>query len=221
MRSLRSATRMLRVRPHAPPPSATWRSAPAGLPTGCASGFSTTGAGACSPSAIGSPTRKARARRRLVLRPARLRSPAGELRGDREGRRPAASLVPSRTSGDQHRRPGDADVLGRHHVRVPDAAAGDAELPRNPPRSELSGEYPPADRVRPGAPGSMGSVGVGVLGRRSRGNLSVQSLRRPRSRTEARPGRGTRDRAVRDRSGQPCRSGRGSRQPRPHRALRR
>ncbi len=49
--------------------------------------------------------RGSRAPRHLLLRPARLRGAAGELRRDRQGRRAAGALVPSRATGHQRRRP--------------------------------------------------------------------------------------------------------------------
>ena len=51
---------------------------------------------------------------------------------------------------------------GGTDVRVPDAAAADAELPGNAPRSELPREHPPADRVRPASASAVGNLGVGV-----------------------------------------------------------
>ena len=95
--------------------------------------------------------------RRLVLRSAGVGSAAGQLRRDRQGRRAAAPLVPSRTSGHQRRRPRDADVLGRHDVRVSDAAAADAELPRHAARSELPRQRAAADRVRRGSAACRGA----------------------------------------------------------------
>ena len=68
--------------------------------------------------------------RRRVLRPAGLGGAAGQLRRDRQGRRAAAPLVPPRPPRHQRRRPRRPDLVGRHDVRVLDAAAPDAELPR-------------------------------------------------------------------------------------------
>ena len=84
--------------------------------------------------------RRARPPRRLVLRSARLRGTPRELRRDRQGRRAAAPLVPPRAPGDEHRRARHADVVGRHDVRVPDAAAGDAHVPGHAARPELPRE---------------------------------------------------------------------------------
>ena len=85
----------------------------------------------------------------VVLRPAGVGGAARQLRRDRQGRRPAAPLVPPRTPGHERRRPRDADVVGRHDVRVPDAAAADAELPGHAARSELPRERAAPDRLRP------------------------------------------------------------------------
>ena len=63
------------------------------------------------------------------------------------------TLVPPRASGDQHRRPRRADLLGRHPVRIPDAAAHDAQLPRHAARPELPRRRAAADRV-PGGNGA-------------------------------------------------------------------
>ena len=94
-------------------------------------------AAGCSRSATGWPMPTVPPASTRLLRSACLRGAARELRGDREGRRPAASLVPSRTPGDQRQWPRDPDVVGRHDVRVPDAAAADAQLSGDAAGSEL------------------------------------------------------------------------------------
>ena len=63
----------------------------------------------------------------LVLRSAGVGGAAGQLRRHRQGRRAAAPLVPPRPPRHQRGRPRHADVVGRHDVRVPDAAAADAD----------------------------------------------------------------------------------------------
>ena len=144
-RSPRSATGIARRATQRAPRSAGWRAGPRGSPTACASTSSTTGGAASSRSAIGSPTPTGPGRaRRLVLRPAGLGSAARQFRRDRQRRRAAASLVPPRTPGHQHRRPRHADVVGRHDVRVPDAAAADAQLPGHAARPELPRQRPAA-----------------------------------------------------------------------------
>ena len=76
--------------------------------------------------------------------------------------------------------------MGRHDVRVPDAAAADAQLPRHAARPELPRERAPADRVRPAARRAVGHLGVGLRVHRSRRQLSVPGVRRAGPRTEAR-----------------------------------
>ena len=66
--------------------------------------------------------------RSVVLRPAGVRSAAGQLSRDRQGRRAGIPLVPSGTSRDQRPRRAGAAVVERHDVRVSDAAARHAEL---------------------------------------------------------------------------------------------
>ena len=112
--------------------------------------------------------RRPRTARRRLLRSAGVGSAAGELRRHRQGRRPAAPLVSPWTSRHQRGRPRDADVLGRDDVRVPDAAAPDAELPGNAARSELPRQRPTPDRVRPPTRRAVGDLGVGVRVHRSR-----------------------------------------------------
>ncbi len=117
-------------------------------PTTCGSSSSTTGGAACSRSATGSPMPTVPDAPTAVLRPAGLGGAPGELRRDRQGRRAAAALVPPGAARDEHRRPRDADVVGRHDVRVPDAAAADAQLSRHAARPELPRERAAADRIR-------------------------------------------------------------------------
>ena len=128
---------------------------------------------------------------------------AGELRRDCEGRRPAAPLVSPRTPGHEPGRPRDADVLGRHDVRVPDAAAADAELSRDAARPELPRERPAPDRLRPPARRAVGDLGVGVRVHRSRRQLPVPGLRSARTWTQARAVRRARHRSVRHGAGEP------------------
>ena len=135
--------------------------------------------------------RRSRTARRLLLRPAGVGGAARQLRRDRQGRRPAAPLVPPRAARHQRRRPRHADVVGRHDVRVPDAAAADAQLPRHAARSELPRQRAAPDRLRPAARRAVGHLGVGVRLHRPRGQLPVPRLRRARARPQARPGRRT------------------------------
>ncbi len=94
--------------------------------------------------------------RRRVLRPARLRGAPRQLRRDRQGRRAAAPLVPPRPPRHQRERPRRADLVGRHDVRVPDAAAPDAQLPGHAARSELPRRGAAADRLRPASAACRG-----------------------------------------------------------------
>ncbi len=106
--------------------------------TRCGSSSCTTAGAACSRSATAWPTPTAQgAPGQLLLRPAGVGSPPRQFRRHRQGRRAATSLVPSRTPRHQHRRPRHADVVGRHDVRVPDAAAASARISRHVARPEL------------------------------------------------------------------------------------
>ncbi len=67
--------------------------------------------------------------RSVVLRPAGLRGPAGQLRRHRQERRAGGTLVPPRAHADPRRGRDVAGVVEREHVRVPDARAGDAVVP--------------------------------------------------------------------------------------------
>ena len=70
----------------------------------------------------------------VVLRSARLRVTARQLPGDRQGRRAGDALVPPRPIGHQRARRARAALVERDALRVPDAAAGDAQLSRHPAR---------------------------------------------------------------------------------------
>jgi cyclic beta-1,2-glucan synthetase len=111
-----------------------------------------------------------------VLRPAGLGGAARQLRRHRQGRRAAAPLVPPRAPRHQRGRPRHADVVGRHDVRVPDAAAADAHLPRHAARSELPRERAAADRVRPPARRAVGHLGVGLRVHRPRGHYQYKAF---------------------------------------------
>ena len=67
--------------------------------------------------------------RRVALRPAGLRIGPDQLPLHRPRRRPSPALVPARPAGHAGRRLARAGVLGRHDVRVPDAAAVSADVP--------------------------------------------------------------------------------------------
>ena len=109
-----------------------------------------------------------RAARLVLLRSARLRSAPGELHCDRQGRRARAPLVPPRPPDHQRARITGAAVVERDDVRVPDAAAGDAELSGNPARRVVPHGGAAADRLRPHARHAVGHLRVCLYRRRSR-----------------------------------------------------
>ncbi len=91
--------------------------------------------------------------------------------------------------------------MERLDVRVPDAAARDAELPRHDARANLSRGGRAPDRIRPRPKGPLGGVGVGVQQDRRPVELPVPGLWRAGSRLQAWSGRRSRDRALRERHG--------------------
>jgi hypothetical protein len=101
-----------------------------------------------------------------LLRPARLRSAARELRGDLPGRIAAGELVRARALAHERGRPIGAAVLERLDVRVPDADAGDAHVRQHAARSNVPRDGRAADRVRQAARRALGHLGVRLqLGR--------------------------------------------------------
>ena len=137
---------------------------------------------------IGYRVRRRHARPEL-LRPARLRGAARELRRHRQGRRSGAPLVPARPRRDAGRARRGADLLVGIDVRVPDAVARDARAGRQPARADEPAHRAPADRVRRRARRAVGHLGVRLQRARPRAHLSVFELRRARPRPEARPRR--------------------------------
>ena len=125
----------------------------------------------------------------VVLRPAGVRSAAGQLSRDRQGRRLRIPLVPSGTGRDQRPRRAGAAVVERHDVRVPDAAARHAKLSGHAARRVVPDGRAPPDGVRRRPRRALGHLGVGLQRRRSARHVSVQGVRRPRARSEARAGR--------------------------------
>ena len=131
------------------------------------------------------------------VRPARLGGPARELHRDRQGGRAAGALVPAGPALHQRRRRARAPVVERHDVRVPDAAAADAQLSGDAARPVLRAGPAAPDAVR-GEPGrAVGHLRVGLRGRRSARSLPVQGLRRPGAGAEARARRRAGDRPLR------------------------
>ncbi len=74
--------------------------------------------------------RERRPARSVVLRPARVRSAAGQLHRDRQRRRAGDALVPPRPAGHERARRAGPALVERDDVRVPDAAARDAHRTR-------------------------------------------------------------------------------------------
>ncbi len=142
-----------------------------------------------------------------VLRPARLRGAAGELRGHRQGRRARDALVPPRPADHRRARLTGAAVVERHDVRVPDAAAGDAQLSGNAARRVVPHGGAPADRLCGHARHAVGDLRERLHGRRSPGQLPVQGVRRAGPWIEARTRRRAGGVAVCDRAGGADRSG--------------
>jgi hypothetical protein len=99
--------------------------------------------------------RRTPARRRL-LRPAGLGSAAVQFRRHRPGPVAAGELVRPRAPADQRRRRAGAAVVERLDVRVPDAAAGDADLRQHAARPDLQGGGGAADRLRQAARRALG-----------------------------------------------------------------
>ncbi len=140
--------------------------------------------------------RRAPARSEL-LRPARLGSEILQLRGDRAGTAAAGKLVRARAPAHDRGGPLGAPVVERVDVRVPDAAAGDADLRQHAARPDLSPDRRAADRVRQAARGSLGHLGVRLQRGRREPQLPVPRVRRARPGAEARTRRGSRRGALR------------------------
>ena len=126
--------------------------------------------------------------RRLVLRSPRLGVAAGELHGDRQERRSRGALVPARPPADLRRGGAGAGVMERQHVRVPDADAGDALLPRHRARADLRGRARAAGGVRRRAERALGRERERLQRARPPPDLSVPAVRGARSGAQARPG---------------------------------
>ena len=101
--------------------------------------------------------RRPRAPRPVVLRPARLRGAARQLHRDRQGRRPGDALVPPGPARHEHQGRSHAAVVGRHDVRVPDAAPRDAQLSGNAARRNVPDGRAAADPVRRGTRRARGA----------------------------------------------------------------
>ena len=137
--------------------------------------------------------------RRVVLRPAGLRSAAGQLRGHRQERRAGRSLVPPGAQPDPRRRGHRPGLLEREHVRVPDAGAGDAVLSLHPARPDPPQRRPAPDQLRRRARRALGDQRERLQRARPPLHLPVPGLRRPRPGPQARAGPGPGGRALRRR----------------------
>ena len=153
------------------------------------------------------------ATRQRLLRPARLRGAPRHFRLDRARADPAGQLVFAGAPADRTRRAADPAVVERLDVRVPDAAAGDADLSRlaagrNQPRR---GRAP--DRLRARAGRAVGHFRIRLQPDRRRAELPIPRLRRARPRPAARPVAGTGDCALRQCAGADGDAARGRGQP--------
>ena len=86
--------------------------------------------------------------RRELLRPAGVGSPPGQLRRDRAGPAAPGALVRPGAAADDHPGRAGADLVERLDVRVPDAAARDADLRGHAARPDVPGGRRTSDRVR-------------------------------------------------------------------------
>ncbi len=118
------------------------------------------------------------------------------VRRHRPGAAAAGELVRPRAPAHQRRRRADPAVLERLDVRVPDAAAGDAELRAHAARPDRQGGGGAADRVRRAARPALGHVGIRLQHGGRASQLPVPRLRRARPGAETRAGRGPGRRAL-------------------------
>ena len=139
--------------------------------------------------------RRAAPLRRELLRLAGVGSALVQFRRHRAGRAAAGKLV--RSGAPAHvrgRRAGSAGVE-RLDVRIPDAAAGDADLREYLARPDVPGRSGTTDRLWTATRRAVGDVGVRLQHRRCPSQLPVPRLRSPRPGLETRPrpgsGRGT------------------------------
>ena len=126
--------------------------------------------------AIGYNVTRAPARREL-LRSAGVGSALCSFRRDRAGTAAAGELVRPGPPAHRRRRRADAAFLERLDVRVPDAAAGDADLRKHAARPDLPGGGGAADRVREAARRAVGHFGI----RLQRGRRRISTISTARS----------------------------------------
>ena len=163
------------------------------------------GRGSCSRSATASP----RAPRSELLRPARLRGAARELRRHRQGRRAGQALVPARACADAGRPRLGADLVVGLDVRVPDAGARHAGAGRTACSSRPAGSSS-ADRstTAPSWACRGASPNRAFNARDIELTYQYSNFGVPGLGLQARPRRRRRHRALRDRAGGDGRSAR-------------
>ena len=81
--------------------------------------------------------------------------------------------------------------MERIHVRIPDAAPGDADLREHAPRPDVQSGREKADQVWSRARRTMGYFRVRLQHDRCAAQLPVPRIRRPRPRAETRTSRGS------------------------------
>ena len=91
-----------------------------------------------------------------------------QLRGDRAGAAAAGELVRARPPAHDRRRRAGAAVVERLDVRVPDAAAGDADVREHAARPDLPRGGGAADRLRQPARRAVGHLGIAATTRSTR-----------------------------------------------------
>ena len=161
-------------------------------------------------------------RRRGHARPELLRSPrlggaAGELHGDRQGRRSGPPLVPPRPCCHARLARRGADLLVGVDVRISDAIARHAGAGGQPRRRDEPADRAASDRLRGQARGALGRFGIRLQRPRPGVHLPVFELRRARPWAEARARRERRRCPLRDRAREHGRSAGCSAQLRPPR----
>ena len=91
--------------------------------------------------------------------------------------------------------------MERLDVRVPDAAADHADVRRHDPRRDVPRRRASTDSLWQGARGALGHLRIGLQQDRRPPQLSVQGVRCPRPRVQARPRRRSRRGSLRQRHG--------------------
>ena len=102
----------------------------------------------------------------ILLRPARLGVPTRVVHSGGEGRCVGRSLVQAGSFADRCGGHEDAALVERQHVRIPDAGAGDADIPVYSAGSDSQGKRQASDRLWRGAWRAVGRFGVSLRGAR-------------------------------------------------------